>query len=211
MLKTAFRWGVKQKLLPAVPEFPTVKVPKKKPKPVPPADFEKLLKQAPDNHRARSTCCQRGGAACGSPSATCNANGRRRCRGWTSRRTASGCPPCSSRATRTSGFRSTAHSRKALEQLPKTGPAFFEFQSRRGGLLSRNGITNRVILLANKAGVKLSMHRLRKGFGCRVAAQLGKGNAPILHRLMRHSSMQVTMDYYASVDDVLNDAIQDLV
>ena len=54
------------------------------------------------------------------------------------------------------------------------------------------------------------MHRLRKGFGCRVAAQLGKGNAPVLHRLMRHSSMQITMDFYASVDDVLHDAIHQL-
>jgi len=60
------------------------------------------------------------------------------------------------------------------------------------------------------AGVKLSMHRLRKGFGCRVAAQLGRGNAPVLHRLMRHSSMQITMDFYASVDNVLHDAIRQL-
>jgi len=55
-----------------------------------------------------------------------------------------------------------------------------------------------------------SMHRLRKGFGCRVAKQLGKGNAPMLHELMRHSSMQITMDYYASVDDVLQEAINEL-
>ena len=61
--------------------------------------------------------------------------------------------------------------------------------------------------MAKKAGVKLSMHRLRKGFGCRVAKQLGKGNAPIRHTLMRHSSMQVTMDFYASVDDALQEAI----
>ena len=54
------------------------------------------------------------------------------------------------------------------------------------------------------------MHKLRKGFGCRVAKQLGKGNAPILHAMMRHSSMQVTMDYYASVDDALQDAIREL-
>jgi integrase len=64
--------------------------------------------------------------------------------------------------------------------------------------------------MAKRAGVKLSMHRLRKGFGCRVAKVLGKGNAPILHTLMRHKSMQVTMDYYASVDDVVQDAINEL-
>jgi integrase len=55
------------------------------------------------------------------------------------------------------------------------------------------------------------MHKLRKGFGCRAAKQLGKGNAPIFHQLMRHSTMQVTMDYYANVDDVLQDAIGKLV
>jgi len=65
--------------------------------------------------------------------------------------------------------------------------------------------------MAKQAGVRLSMHRLRKGFGCRAAKQLGKGNAPILHTLMRHSSMQVTMDFYASVDDVLQEAIRGLV
>jgi hypothetical protein len=53
-----------------------------------------------------------------------------------------------------------------------------------------------VLLMARQAGVKLSMHRLRKGFGCRVAKTLGKGNAPVLH--------------YASVDDVLQDAINEL-
>jgi integrase len=77
-----------------------------------------------------------------------------------------------------------------------------------GGPLRRNGATNRVRDMAKRAGVPLCMHRLRKGFGCRVAQQLGKGNAPILHELMRHSSMQVTMEFYANVDDALEDAIK---
>jgi hypothetical protein len=37
-----------------------------------------------------------------------------------------------------------------------------------------------------------------------------RGNAPILHRLIRYSSMQVTMDFYASVDDALDDALKGL-
>jgi len=101
--------------------------------------------------------------------------------------------------------------RQALSELPRNGPEVFPFRSRRGGRpLSRNGITNRILDMAKRAGVKLSMHKLRKGFACRVAKKLGKGNAPILHSLMRHSSMQITMDYYASVDDVLHDAIKEL-
>ena len=101
--------------------------------------------------------------------------------------------------------------REALENLPKTSDAVFSFRSCcGGGPLTRNGVTQQVLSMAKKAGVRLSMHRLRWGFGCRVATQLGKGNAPMLHRLMRHSSMQVTMDFYASVDDALQDAFNTL-
>ena len=57
--------------------------------------------------------------------------------------------------------------------------------------------------MAKCAGVRLSIHRLRKGFGRRVAKQLGKGNAPIQNALMLYAAMQVTMDYYASVIDAL--------
>jgi hypothetical protein len=32
----------------------------------------------------------------------------------------------------------------------------------------------------------------------------------VLHTLMRHTSMPITMDYYASVDDVLHDKIKQL-
>jgi integrase len=101
--------------------------------------------------------------------------------------------------------------RQTLAALPRTSPEVFPFRSRRGGgRLSRVGITTYVRHLAKKAGVRLSMHKLRKGFGCRVAQLLGKGRAPILHELMRHSSMQITMDYYANVDDVLQEAISEL-
>jgi integrase len=96
----------------------------------------------------------------------------------------------------------------ALAGLPRTEALVFPFRSRKGGgRLSPEGVSNRVRLMARQAGVKLSMHRLRKGFGCRVAQQLGKGNAPVLHDLMRYSSMQITMDYYANVGGALHDAI----
>ena len=79
------------------------------------------------------------------------------------------------------------------------------------GRLSRSGISNRVRWFAKKAGVKLCMHKLRKEFGCRVAKILGKSGAAVLHELMRHSSMQVTMDSYANVDDTLPDTIMRLM
>jgi integrase len=97
--------------------------------------------------------------------------------------------------------------RKALAELPRTGPEVFPFRSRKGGgPLTRGDISHRVLAMAKQAGVKLSMHRLRKGFGCRAAKILGKGGAAMLHELMRHSSMQITMDFYASVDDALQEA-----
>jgi hypothetical protein len=39
---------------------------------------------------------------------------------------------------------------------------------------------------------------------------MGKGGAAMLHELMRHASMQTTMDYYASVDDAKQEAISRL-
>src|SRR6516225_1770450 len=47
-LKTSLAWAVEQKLLPAVPKFPKIRVPKKKPQPIPAEAFEKLLAKAPD-------------------------------------------------------------------------------------------------------------------------------------------------------------------
>jgi hypothetical protein len=61
--------------------------------------------------------------------------------------------------------------------------------------LTRGAISHRVLAIAKKAGVRLSMHKLRKGSGCRAAKALGKGGAAMLHELKRHSSMQITMDY----------------
>ena len=45
-LKAALNWAVAQKMLPKVPTFPTVKVPKKAPQPIPTESVEKLLAHA---------------------------------------------------------------------------------------------------------------------------------------------------------------------
>jgi integrase len=47
-LHTALSWAVEQKLLPELPRFPAVKVPKKDPQPVPAESFERLLARAGD-------------------------------------------------------------------------------------------------------------------------------------------------------------------
>jgi hypothetical protein len=48
------------------------------------------------------------------------------------------------------------------------------------------------------------LHALRRGFGCRYA---GKVPAQFLQKLMRHSSIGITMDYYANVDDAVMEAV----
>jgi hypothetical protein len=65
-------------------------------------------------------------------------------------------------------------------------------------------VSARVRKLAQAAGVKMTMTSLRRGFGCRYAARVP---AQVLQRLMRHSNISVTMDYYANVDDAAMEAV----
>jgi integrase len=210
-LKSALGWAVGQKLLVSLPTFPVIKVPKKKPQPIPAESFEKLLEKAPDSlWKAYLLCGWYGGL--------------RLSEAWNLHWEPSENLPWvdfeRNRIVLPAVFAKSAEDqwvplhptlRKALAELPHAGAKVFPFRSRKtGGPMTRAGISSCVREMARQAGVKLCMHKLRKGFGCRVAKQLGKGNAPILHELMRHSSMQITMDYYASVDDVLQDAISSL-
>lgn len=211
-LKTALQWAVNQKLLPTVPNFPTTLVPRKKPQPIPTESFERLLDKAPDS-------LWRGYLMCGWWA------GLRLSEALHLRWAASDEYPwvdfSTNRIILPAAFAKSADDqsvplhpelRKALENLPTDELRVFPFRSRKTGQpLSRSGVTNRVIHLAKMAGVRLSMHRLRKGFGCRVAGRLGQSGAPVLHELMRHSSMQVTMDYYANVDDAKQEAIKNLI
>ena len=51
----------------------------------------------------------------------------------------------------------------------------------------------------------MTMKTLRQGFGRRYA---GQTSAHVLQRLMRHSSIRVTMDYYANVDAAVEEAVR---
>jgi integrase len=74
----------------------------------------------------------------------------------------------------------------------------FRFVAKDGHPITQGADCVRVLALAKRAGVKLSMHSLRKGFGCRYA---GKVSAQILQRLMRHADIKTTMAFYANVDE----------
>jgi integrase len=70
--------------------------------------------------------------------------------------------------------------------------------------LTLNGVSQRIIRLAQMAGVRLTMHSLRKGFGCYYA---GKVSAQVLQRLMRHGDIKTTLTYYANVGDAAEAAV----
>src|SRR5262249_38079628 len=94
--------------------------------------------------------------------------------------------------------------REALLALPDRGPRFFHFTAKDGHELTASSVGHRIRTLAAQAGVKLTMHSLRKGFGCRYA---GKVPAQVLQPLMRHANIATTVGYYTNVDDALREAI----
>jgi integrase len=192
--------------------FPNRKVAKKKPQPIASADFEKLLQQAPDLRSPADLRCGWWGGLRLSEALQLRCQ-RTSDQLWVHFEDNESVLPAE--FVKSGGDQwIPLHLvlNAALEEFPRTGgERLFPFRSAKTkNYLSRSGVTNRIMLMAKRAGVKLSMHRLRRGFGCRVAKQLGKGNAPVLHRLMRHSSMQITMDYYASVDNALHDIVNQL-
>jgi integrase len=93
--------------------------------------------------------------------------------------------------------------REALLALPRTGRRVFRFTGRRR-VLATSSLGNRILRLARKAGVRMSMKTLRAGFGCRHAARVP---AQVLQKLMRQASIRTTMDYSANVDDAVMEAI----
>jgi integrase len=97
-----------------------------------------------------------------------------------------------------------AELKAALEALPRRGRKVFRFVNSRGELLLAGGVSQRVVKLAGRAGVKLTMKALRRGFGCRYA---GKVPAQVLQKLMRHAKISTTLDYYANLDDAVEQAV----
>jgi integrase len=203
-LRTALAWAVGQKLLPACPKFPGVKVPRKKPQPIPLESFERLLDKAPDaNMRTYLLTGWLAGLRL-AEAATLE---------WEPTEEAPYLDLARSRIILPAGFVKAVEDqwvpldptlRQALEALPRHGRKVFRFVGKDGHPLTRNGVSERVIRLAKKAGVKLTMHTLRKGFGCRYA---GKVPAQVLQRLMRHADVKTTMAYYANVDQAVEEAV----
>jgi integrase len=203
-LHTALAWAVGQGLLPRCPRFPAVKVPKKKPQPVPAEAFERLLAAAPDAQmRAYLLCGWLGGLRLNEALAL----------EWEKSELAPWLDLERNRIWLPAGFVKATEDqwvpldpvlRTALEQLPRQGRKVFRFTAQDGHPIALVTLSSRVCSLARRAGVKLTMHTLRKGFGCRYA---GKVSAQVLQRLMRHSDIKVTMAYYANIDTAVEEAV----
>jgi integrase len=203
-LHTALQWAADQKLTPAVPKFPTIKVPKKTPQPVPAESVEKLLAKADGQMRAYLRCAWLAGLRRNEALAL----------EWKETAEAPWLDLDRDRIVFPAEFVKGDEDqwvpldpelREDLEALPRQGRKVFRFTCAYGdGPLSVEAITSRVVALARAAGVKLTIKSLRRGFGCRYA---GKVPAQVLQKLMRHADIKTTMAYYANVDDAVEEAV----
>jgi integrase len=126
-LSTALHWAAEQGLIAKCPKFPKVKLPERKPQPVPAESFERTLAKAPDaNMRAYLLCGWLAGLRLfeaysleweptqEAPTSTWAATG-------------SSCLPASSRARRTSGCPWTAGCVRPWRPCPARGAACSTF------------------------------------------------------------------------------------
>jgi integrase len=203
-LRAALGWALSQRFIRELPAFPPVKVSKKRPQPVPAESFEKLLERAPDEqYRVSLLCGWLAGLRLSEAFAL----------EWEASPPAPWVDLARDRIILPAEFaKSDADQwlpldpalKAALLTLPRRGRKAFNFRARSGRPVLVTAVSDRIIRLAKKAGVRLSMHTLRKGFGCRCA---GKAPAQVLQRLMRHPTIRVTMDYYANIDDAVGEAV----
>jgi integrase len=202
-LHCALNWAVEQKFIPECPTFPEVRVPKTKPRPVPAEPIEKLLAKADEQLRAFLLC---GWLA-----------GLRRKEAllleWEETDAAPWVDLARRRIWLPAGFVKGGEDQwvpldpqlaEVLAVLPRHGRKVFQFLNYLGQPLTLSGVSLMITKLAKSAGVKLNMKTLRKAFGSRYA---GKVSAQVLQKLMRHANITTTMDFYANIDQAVEDAV----
>jgi integrase len=203
-LRTALQWAVGQKLLPARPAFPTVKVPKKDPQPVPAEAFERLLARADDDGlRAYLLCGWLAGLRL-TEAYLLEWEENEKAPYVDLARDRLILPAEFVKGDKDSWVPLDADLREALLRLPRHGKRVFRFVNSQGVLIGAPGVSQRVQELAVRARVNLTMKSLRRGFACRYAAKVP---AQVLQRLMRHASITTTMKYYANVDAAVEEAV----
>jgi integrase len=203
-IRIALRWAVKQKLLPVCPELPAIKVSRKTPQPIPAESFERLLEKAPDQQTRAFLLV---GWLSGLRLSEAHALRWKESKDYPYLdldRNRIILPAEFVKGDRDQWVPLDPLLRETLLALPRSGPRVFRFVAADGHEVSVSAVSGRIVDLAHKAGVKLSMHALRKGFGCRYA---GKVPAQVLQKLMRHANIQTTVTYYTNVDDAVEAAV----
>jgi integrase len=208
-LHSALAWAVKQELIPKCPEFPTILPPKRKPQPVPVESFERLLAKAPDE---QTRVFLLSGWLAGlrlNEAYSLEWDETEEAPYVDFARDRIVFPADIVKAVEDQWVPLDPELRDALLALPRHGRKVFRFvdlrpDCRQGRILKSNSVGGLIRDLAQKAGVRLTMKSLRRGFGCYWASRVP---AQVLQKLMRHSNIRITMDYYANVDDAAMTAV----
>jgi integrase len=208
-LHSALAWATKQKLIPECPTFPSVRPPKRKPQPVAVESFERLMDKAHNATLKTFLLC--GWLAGLRLNEACALE-------WEETEDAPYLDLDRERIVFPAGCVKAAEDqwvpldrelRAAILTLPRRGRKVFHFEDhredkRKGRALKSDSVGSHISKLARKAGVKLTMKSLRRGFGCYWASRVP---AQVLQKLMRHSNIRITMDYYANVDEAAMNAV----
>jgi integrase len=198
-LRAALRWAADQRLIPAAPKVAMPKVPKKRIiRKIVAEEFERLLAVAPDDcwDAFLRTAWYTGMRRNEMLDLTWNSDG--------------GTPWVDFGQGRI--WIPAAYNKSDADQWvplhPDLAEALKARRQPRGKLFTLSAspreVSRKFTRLARNAGLKISLHDLRRSFGSRYAAVVP---APVLQRLMRHADIKTTLAYYTDVDGVLDEAI----
>jgi integrase len=197
-LKAALRWGVDQKFLPEMPKIAMPKVPKKSIiRTVTKEEFERLLALAP-SVRWRAFLW------------TAWYTGMRRTEMFDLHWNDGGAPwiDFGQRRIWIPAAYNKADADQWMPLHPELASILGPLREARGLVfdLAANPEGMSIVFrkIAKRAGVKVTLHDLRRSFGSRLAPQV---SAAVLQRLMRHSDIKTTLAFYTNVDSALEDAI----
>jgi integrase len=199
-LRAALRWAADQKLIPAAPKVVMPKVPRKKIiRKIVAEEFERLLAVVPDDCWAAFL-------------QTAWYTGMRRNEmldlTWDGR---GGTPWVDFKQGRI--WLPAAYNKSDADQWLPVHPDLAKVlqarQQPHGKLFplsaSPREVSRTFTRLAKKAGLRITLHDLRRSFGSRYAPVVP---APVLQRLMRHADIKTRLAYYTDVDGVLDEAIR---
>lgn len=203
-LHTALTWARQQKLISEIPGFPGIRVSHRRPQKIGAELVERLIARAPDlQTRAYLACGWYAGLRLNEAFAL----------EWEPTDSAPWVDLAGERIVFPAKFAKSNEDqevalapelRTLLLALPRDGARVFRFLAVDGHEISANALSGRIVRLAKRAGVRLTMHSLRKAFGCHYAAMVP---AQVLQEMMRHKSITITLDYYVSCRDAAREAI----